>query len=140
MMAAIDALIKNTGGNVIMLYATPDQIEREREALSKWRNQEWDAIPRRFELAKALLDDGRDKLRKLAVADLLAKAAPSELVTARRAAVDLIEKFPDLAKFGPATAASMAPAVALLERINLLREHVAKLADLDRLAKRSYAL
>jgi len=124
-----------------MLYATPDQIERERDGTLEMAQSRMGRDPRRFELAKALLDDGRDKLRKLAVADLLAKAAPSELVTrtpSRRRYDRDVSRSCQVRPPPPRPA--WPPAVALLERINLLREHVAKLAELDRLAKRSYAL
>jgi len=77
-MMAINALIK--GANIV-IFATPDDIEREREALQRWRDEEWDEIPRRYNLAKALLAGDRDALRK--AADLLAKATPAERLDAQ---------------------------------------------------------
>lgn len=77
-MAAIDAVFR--GGNIV-LFATPDQIARQREELQNWRDDQLSRVPRRIELAKALVAAPGDGLAK--AADLLAKADPIDLVDAR---------------------------------------------------------
>jgi hypothetical protein len=55
-MTSIRALL-NSEGNVIMLYVTPEQIARERDALSKWWDTRWAEIHHQDKLVKSILAD-----------------------------------------------------------------------------------
>lgn len=120
MTPTLEALI--TGGDIV-LYVSPDDIVREREALSTWFGNEWAAIPRRHVLVKSMLAGGGD-------AEILEKAAPSE----RTAAVLLAHKL--RAEHGD-HAASWASVNMGQEMATALDEYLARAAKIDRLARRS---
>jgi len=120
MMAAVNALIKNTGG-AIMLYASSRDVALEREALSKWFDEKWAAIPRQTELVKALLTDG---------GDTLAKAAPAEALDITIRAHQLKAKHGRDAKFWAVIGQGE-------EMAKVLDDYNTRSAELDRLEKRS---
>jgi hypothetical protein len=99
--------------DVIMLFAGPEHIRREREKLSKWFNERSSAIPRKNELVKAILGEGGG--------DVLAKAAPSDVLEAR-AAVKAVK-----AEHGVVSAHLVMGA----EMASVLHEYLAKSRELD---------
>ncbi len=126
----IAELIRNTV-NAIMIYATSVDIAREREELSQWFDREWAKIRsgRHAELVKALLTDRGDELAK--AADILAKAAPDELLLARRRVVEL------KAELGKYTDASSSHLAGLKQIADVLGTYNERSAALNRLKKRS---
>jgi hypothetical protein len=117
----IAGLLANRESN-IMVYATPDSIAQEREALSKWFDGEWSKIPRQTELVKALLTDCGD--------DALAKVAPAEALDITTRAHQLKAKHGRDAKFWATIAQGE-------EMAKVLGEHNDRSAQLDRLERRS---
>jgi hypothetical protein len=96
-MAAVADLIRDT--RKIMLYASPVDIECERQELSKWFDQRWAEIPRQHDLAKALIsaDELPNRfgrrigavLARRARNDLLAKAELGDQIAASQIEVRL---------------------------------------------------
>lgn len=129
-MTDIAALLESTG-NIIMLFATPETIERERERAHKLLDVEFDLlIPRKFALAKALLTDGRDELAKAAADDLVGKADATELADARAAIRDIE------ARVGLVTPA-LAAAEEVRAKIKALQDFTTRYAALNALERRS---
>src|SRR3981189_419224 len=100
-MNAIAAMLANTE-KVIVLYANPADIAREREEINKFWNDRF-TVPemrRRAHLVRAVLDCG-DKIEKAANSLLLAKASAGEVIEARkRADYALQDQAENVKRFG----------------------------------------
>jgi hypothetical protein len=129
MINNIAELLANQG-KVIMLFATPESIERTRKELRQNYDANRSRIERQYQLAKELLAEGEGVLKKIA-------PDYADLTSAREIIEDLRKKH------GPLTVDKALAIFALLDSVPLqlaeLRKFNAKQDEIDRIERRSEA-
>lgn len=121
------AEITSSRDNVIMLYATPDHIAREREELEKWFEERWLAIPREYALAKAIFTNDDDAL---------AKGGSIDRIEARRLVPELLSKYDG----NSGIAANLTVAEGILAQLDAMKTYTRRLEEIAALKRRSATL
>lgn len=117
MSITIEALIGNRE-NVIVLYASIESIARERDRLAKWRADELTVIPDRARLVSEQMGCDAQRVSTPAI----------DLLAARARAADLLKQY----------GAPVPPlAIELLDRVRVEARYIERMAELERLERRS---